>query len=102
MLTAELPRLPLILDDVPASLTQMQDRIARREAMIAFIHEPEKPPTLPAVRRVRRLLASTLLAGNSTASGSAPPTTAWRAWLFTAWVTAVAVWCVAHVVRCLW
>jgi hypothetical protein len=70
--------------------------------MIAFIREPEKPPTLPAVRRVHRLLASTLLATRSAAAGNTPPAIAWRAWLFTAWVTAVAAWCVVHVIRYLW
>lgn len=70
--------------------------------MIAFIREPEPPPKLPAVRRLRRLLASTLLVANRENTRDALPPAAWKAWLFTAWVVGCAVWCIVGLVRDLW
>ena len=67
--------------------------------MIAPIRLPEAPVRSPAMHRAHRMLATALL--RPAARDDAPPVTAWKAWLFTGWLLAAALWCITQVVRSL-
>jgi hypothetical protein len=67
--------------------------------MIAFFQPPESPRRSPALQRVHRLLAATLL--RSSDLPQATPIAGWKAWLLVAWLTMVAWWSVVRVIGCL-
>lgn len=56
--------------------------------MIAPIHQPETAQMSPTVRRARRIVGS-LLSDESDSTAGNPPLSAWKAWLFAAWVAVV-------------
>jgi hypothetical protein len=68
--------------------------------MIAFIRPPEESHRSPALERVHRLLASTLLSPFYDPA-HASPIVAWKAWLLAGWLTMVVLWSVAHAIDCL-
>ena len=57
--------------------------------MIAFYRQTDESTSTMAVRRARRLAASSLLSQESPPARSTPPVAAWKAWLFAAWVVVV-------------
>jgi hypothetical protein len=63
--------------------------------MIAFIKPPEPSSRSPALERVHRLLAATLLTPLSD-TAQAAPLAGWKAWLLTGWLTMVALWSIVH------
>jgi hypothetical protein len=68
--------------------------------MIAFIRPPEKSSRTPALERVHRLLAATLLAPPSDLALAAP-IVGWKAWLLAGWLMMVAWWSVVRALGCL-
>lgn len=56
--------------------------------MIAPIRQPETAKMSPTVRRARRIVGS-LLSDGSDSTAENPPLSAWKAWLFAAWVAVV-------------
>jgi hypothetical protein len=73
-------------------LRRRRRRDACTTSMIAFIRSPKESERLPAVRRARRLLATTLLPWRSDVQSGASPVARWKAWLLVAWLAAVALW----------
>ncbi len=59
--------------------------------MIAFIKQDDPPRLPPALRRARRLVASTLLRGAQKNDGVGPRVPAWLAWTFTLWIATATV-----------
>jgi hypothetical protein len=68
--------------------------------MIAFIRPPEPSSRSPALERVHRLVAATLLTA-PTDPAQAAPIVVWKAWLLAGWLAMVALWSVAHTLHCL-
>lgn len=68
--------------------------------MIAFIRPPEPSNRSPALQRVHRLLANTLLSPPSDLAQAAP-IVGWKAWLLVGWLLLVAWWSVVRVIGCL-
>ena len=64
--------------------------------MIAFYRQTDGPTSTTAVRRARRLVASSLLEQESHPACSTPPVATWKAWLFAAWVVVVTGFYFAH------